>query len=258
MTASLTIVGTGIKLMSHLTVEARTCIEQADQLFILGNGSLATAWLTDLNPNVTNLAHLYAKDKPRHDTYREMVALIMAALRSGQRICAVFYGHPGVFVTPSHEAIRQARAEGYPASMWPGISAEDCLFADLNIDPATQGCQSYEATDFLIRPRRFDTTSHLILWQIGVIGHMTAPTTDQTHPGLTLLTSKLHQHYPPDHPLTLYEAATLPGMQPLIHSLPLNQLPAAPVTSITTLYIPPTASASLDQAALQALGLAPR
>jgi len=31
--------------------------------------------------------------------------------------------------------------------MLPGISAEDCLVADLGIDPASSGCQSYEAND---------------------------------------------------------------------------------------------------------------
>ena len=39
--------------------------------------------------------------------------------------------HPGVYVAPSHETVLRARAEGYPARMLPGISSEDCLFADL-------------------------------------------------------------------------------------------------------------------------------
>jgi hypothetical protein len=34
--------------------------------------------------------------------------------------------------------------------MLPAISAEDCLFADLGVDPADHGCPSYEATDFLV------------------------------------------------------------------------------------------------------------
>lgn len=256
MTGSLTIVGTGIKLMSHLTTEAQSCIEQADKLFILGNGSLAEAWLTDLNANLTNLAGLYAKDKPRHDTYAEMVQLILKSVRAGQRVCAVFYGHPGVFVTPSHEAVRQARAEGYSAQMWPGISAEDCLFADLGIDPATDGCQSYEATDFLIRPRQFDTSSHLILWQIGVIGHLTAPVAGQTHPGLAILAKKLAGYYPAGHLVYIYEAATLPGMEPLVRQAQLHQLPQLPVSAISTLYVPPAGTPTLNTHMLQALGLA--
>ena len=60
----------------------------------------------------------------------------------------------------------QARAEGFNARMLPGISAEDCLFANLGADPGTHGCQSFEATSFLLRKPKFDTLTHLILWQI--------------------------------------------------------------------------------------------
>ena len=34
--------------------------------------------------------------------------------------------------------------------MLPGISAEDCLLADLGVDSAHNGLQSLEATDLLI------------------------------------------------------------------------------------------------------------
>ena len=54
-----------------------------------------------------------------------------------------------VFVQPSHESIAIARLEGFSARMLPGISAEDCLFADIGLDPGKDGCQSFEATDFL-------------------------------------------------------------------------------------------------------------
>jgi hypothetical protein len=101
-----------------------------------------------------------------------MSELTLKYLREGLNVCVVYYGHPGVFVMPSHDSIRQARAAGFEAIMLPGISAEDCLFADLGIDPGRIGCQSFEATDFLVNRRKFDTSSHLILWQIGVIGDL--------------------------------------------------------------------------------------
>ena len=82
----------------------------------------------------------------------------------------VFYGHQRVFVHPGHESIRRAHMEGFPACMLPGISAEDCLFAELGIDPSKNGCQSFEATDFLVYKRKFDNRSSLILWQIGANG----------------------------------------------------------------------------------------
>jgi hypothetical protein len=38
--------------------------------------------------------------------------------------------------------------------MLPAVSAEDCLFADLGVDPGAAGCQSHEAADFLILDTR--------------------------------------------------------------------------------------------------------
>ena len=82
---------------------------------------------------------------------------------------AAFYGHPGVFVRPSHEAIARARAEGHQARMLPAVSAEDCLFADLGVDPATHGCASFDATTFLARPRPVDSSAGLVLWQVAAV-----------------------------------------------------------------------------------------
>ena len=91
-------------------------------------------------------------------------------LRKGQNVVGVFYGHPGVFVSPLHHSIDIAWREGFTAKMLPGISAEDCLFADLGIDPAIPGCVTYEATDMLIRKKPLVPSSHLIIYQVGCVG----------------------------------------------------------------------------------------
>ncbi|MFK9297939.1 hypothetical protein ACJEJR_24330, partial [Escherichia coli] len=54
--------------------------------------------------------------------------------------------------------------------MEPGISAEDCLYADLGIDPGIVGCQHFEATQFMLYRRVIDTAGYLILWQVGAAG----------------------------------------------------------------------------------------
>src|SRR5947207_15537569 len=103
-----------------------------------------------------------------------MVEQILQAVRAGRQVCGAFFGHPAVLVDPAHAAVRRAREEGYPAAILPGISAEACLFADLGIDPGVCGCQSYEATDFLVRPRAFDTGTALVLWQVGALAEPNA------------------------------------------------------------------------------------
>jgi len=138
--------------------------------------------------------------------------------------CLACYGHPGVFVYPSHEAIRRARAEGYEARMLPGISAEDCLFADLGVDPGISGCQSYEATDFMANARRIDPTSSVILWQIGVVGDATFKRHGYDLSAFPLLIERLLEYYPPTHVTYLYEAAIFPGCEPVIHPVPIQSL----------------------------------
>jgi len=38
--------------------------------------------------------------------------------------------------------------------MLPGISTEDCLYADLGVDPGLIGSQNFEATDFIVSGRK--------------------------------------------------------------------------------------------------------
>jgi uncharacterized protein YabN with tetrapyrrole methylase and pyrophosphatase domain len=240
--------------VGHVTLATRAWIEQADKLLFAVADPLAAKWLREQNPTAEALP--YPTDRTRRkEVYREIVDRIMAEVRRGGNICAVFYGHPGVFTDPAHEAIRQARHAGFQARMLPGISAEDCLFADLGLDPGKRGCQSFEATDFLIRRRRFDPTSALILWQIAIIGNpgFYRPG-DHVH-GLTVLAEVLTTPYGPEHEVIVYEAAVYPTFEPVIQRLPLSHLPQAQITEISTLYLPPKAEAPLDREMMARLGM---
>ena len=149
---------------------------------------------------------------------------MIAEVRANKRVVAVFYGHPGVFVHPSHKSIAEARYHGYEAEMLPAvstkklchhiftknvrhntfhqehapphlyhshssihliksqetastlcyppdilyISAEDCLFADVGVDPALPGYQTFEATDLLLNAREICTDLHVVIWQVCV------------------------------------------------------------------------------------------
>jgi uncharacterized protein YabN with tetrapyrrole methylase and pyrophosphatase domain len=239
MAGELVIVGTGIKLVRQTTIEALECIKRADKLFYVVTDPATEAWLRGLNASAETLRDCYAEGKPRTATYEEMVQRILDAVRSGASVCAAFYGHPGVFVNPGHEAVRRARGEGFRAHMLPGISAEDCLFADLGVDPVDSGCQSYEATDFLARRRRIDPTSALILWQVGLLGEGSVPTQDARPERLERLTSALRRYYDDSHPVVLYEAAQFPVCEPRINQIPLASLASAAVRPMTTLYVEP-------------------
>ncbi|HWT12756.1 MAG TPA: SAM-dependent methyltransferase [Allosphingosinicella sp.] len=249
---SLIVVGTGIRTVGQMTLESIAWMKQADKVLYVVGDPIAEAMIKELNPEgAESLSVFYGVGKQRIVTYNQMIDRILSCVRSGMLTCVACYGHPGVFVYPSHESIRRARAEGFSARMLPGISAEDCLFADLGVDPGILGCQSYEATDFLANGRVIDNSSSLILWQIGVIGDATFKTTGYDTSAMPLLIEKLLAYYPANHPIYLYEAAVLPGCDPTIVQATVATLSSHPMSAGYTAYLPPARPTASDPVMMQ-------
>lgn len=250
----LSVVGTGIRPGGHLTREAQHLIRAADRVFAVVDG-LTLERLRELDPEVESLQDSYVVGRQRDESYAEMVCRILEPLDRGRHVCAAFYGHPGVFVWPAHESVRQARSAGHRAVMYPGISAEDCLFADLGLDPALHGCQSFEATDFLLHARRFDPTAALILWQPITLGDLNRDAFECDPGWVRVLAEVLAADYPADHPVTIYQAAVFALDEPRIEEVPLNRLHEARFTQVSTLYLPPAAPPVLSVERLDRLGI---
>ena len=244
----LSVVGTGIITPAHLSQQAIGRIKSADVIHALVPDALGMTSIATHNTNIKNLADLYFSGTNRLHSYEIMVQAILEDVRAGLNVCAIFYGHPGVFVYPSHQAIKIAQSEGYEAQMLPSISAEDCLFADLGVDPGDLGCQAYEASQLMFYQHQVNVYAALILWQIGVVGDDTLQRLEPAKYGLTMLQQRLLEWYPKSHPLTLYEASRLPISPPRIEALTLANLPAAEVKTITTLYVSPIDAPPLNEA----------
>ncbi len=237
-TGSLVIVGCGLH-PGHMTLETESQIKSAELVLVVAPNPLSIQHLRQLNPKVENLGRFYCPDLTRLQTYHQMADYIVAQVQSGKDVCCVFYGHPGIFVLATHLAYSQLKKRNLAVKMLPGISADACLFADLNIDPAETGCQSYEATQFLLTERQIDTCAGLILWQIGLVGEHTLKQQQPGKHGLAALTKLLKEYYPADHKVCLYQAPTIPGFAPEICWLALEQLQQQNITTSMTLYIPP-------------------
>jgi len=243
---SLTVVGIGIAL-GQTTLEAKAHIEQADKVYYLVSNPTAIRWLEQLNATSESLYSTYEIGKPRMISYKEMIERILSSVRQRLNVCAAFYGHPGIFAYPGHEAIKIARSEGYTARMLPGVSAEDYLFAELGVDPAQCGCQSFEATDFLISSPVFDPASMLVLWQVGVVGDTSFQhKSKKLEVGIELLLERLLPEYGPDHVITVFEGAMFPVCESKILHMPLERLRDAKLSAVSTLYIPPCRLGTTD------------
>ncbi|RUL71125.1 hypothetical protein EKH80_19255 [Dyella choica] len=248
--------GIGMTLGSHLSRRAHAYIEQADVVFTLVSDGIVELWLQGMNEDVRSLQPYYQEGKSRMKTYRQMVNAIMAEVSAGRRVCGVFYGHPGVFAWVPHKAIRTARSKGYHAHMEPGISSEDCLYADLGIDPGARGCQHYEASQFMLYRRCIDPSAWLILWQVGVAGDKTLMRFSTGEAHRQVLVDVLARHYTLDHQVVIYRAATLPFQSPRRELLALGALPLAEFGMADTLAIPPARPLEADheiRARLEAL-----
>ena len=239
---TLTIVGTGLRPRDHITPESLAAVRDSEQVLCLMTDDALSFLQTQATSAPVDCTQFYRPGQHLAETYAAIVDCVLGFVRNGKDTCFALYGHPGVFVYPSHQALRQARAEGYEARMLPGISAEDCLFADLGIDPAGGGCQSFWSTDLLLNAHAIDPTASLIVWSIGVIGGLAF--TGHCDPGaLDLFVKKLLPVYGPHHEVVTYEAGTR-DHQPCIGCCPLERLTAEPINGSTTLYVPPALSPS--------------
>jgi uncharacterized protein YabN with tetrapyrrole methylase and pyrophosphatase domain len=237
-----------------MTAEARAAIERADVVFHLMAEPVAEGWLEHIRPDARSLAGHYQPERHRNEIYGAIADEIVEAVEAGADVCVAFYGHPGMFVVPAHEAIRRVREAGFDARMQPGISALDCLVADLGVDPAPSGLQSYEATEFLLRRPVVDTAAALVLWQVSVIGE-SVPVNAPNQERLRVLADYLCELYPPSHEGLLYEASPYPIGDPIIRTAQLRELGDLELTPLATLYVPPARTLRSDPEMLERLRL---
>ena len=248
--AALAVVGLGISVPAHVTVAAQACIEQADEVLYLIPDPVAAQWIESVNERSRSLSGHYHAGQGRRETYDAIVSDVLTRLHAGGDVCFALYGHPGVFATPSHEAVSRARAAGFEARMLPGISAEDCLFADLGLDPGKTGCQSYDATDLLIHSRVIDPSAALVLWQPSIVGNFDyVPDGDLSR--LPALAEYLARYYPPEHEIVCYVASPYPIFDPIVQTIPLAGLADAELPRLALLYLAPALRRERDESVIE-------
>lgn len=145
---------------------------------------------------------------------------------------------------------------GIKANMLPAVSAEDCLFADLGIDPLHPGVQMLEATDMLLRQRTLLTDFHVIITCVGGIVFRGC---DYLIHNFHVMIKHLQEVYGSDYIITHYVGAQYPMCGPLIERISLSEFleedTVKKITKISTIYIPPKEARKIDTKMALDLGL---
>ncbi|KFF72154.1 hypothetical protein IW01_05150 [Pectobacterium brasiliense] len=238
----LTIIGSGIEAVSF-SRQDESFINTADYVFYCVADPATVVWIKEQRPDAFDLYVFYDDSKSRYATYMQMTEAMLHHVRRGKHVVGIYYGHPGIFVLSTHRAIQIARKEGHTASMRPGVSALDCLCADLGVDPSSPGLQTYEASDMMIRDKQPDTAAHVVLWQVGLIGELGYRRLGYLNNNFVLLVDYLKAFYGEGHMIINYVASRYPGIPPTIEQYCIRDLydPSVQqrVTGISTFYLPP-------------------
>lgn len=257
---NLIIAGTGIKFLSHLTLEVKAVIETSSCVIFLLNEPAIKHWISKTAKKYISLDNTYFSTSLREDAYNKIADQVLDCLLDYDDVCFIIYGHPTIFSSITAEIKKRIKSNGVNLQVMPGISAMDCLFADLNIDPGMYGMKSYDASEFILYDQVFSATSHLILWQISIIGKSEIVKDDEINinkqkKAIEILTSKLIQHYPFDYNIVLYIASQYPGSNFKVIHLKLNELIKTHIPRLATLYIPPFGVKRLDIKVLKQLNV---
>lgn len=246
---TLIVVGSGIKTIAHITEETKKIIQHADKVLYLVNEDNLKAWIQRAAKEAESLEPAYYSSQKRIDAYQQITAHIVSEYHKVKNLCVVFYGHPSVFAESALNAVKEIKAVNGHAIILPAVSAMDCLFSDLQIDPGDQGCYAIDATELLIYERSVDVHGHTILWQIANLGMADTNQTQKIH----VLCDYLYDFYPEDYQVCLYEAAILPTQKSRVEWISLKDLGQATINPVSTLYIPPMPKTALSKKYLDLL-----
>ena len=246
-TGSLVVVGTGIRTVGHLTMEALAWMQRADEIIHLVADPVAEALIAGLKPGKEfTLQGFYGEGKPRAESYNEMIEFILSRVRAGVLVCGAFYGHPAC--SPIRRTNRSAGRALRVHSL--GCSQ---VFQQKIASLPTSGSIPQSADVSHTRQRTSSSTGvsstlpvssssgRSARWAIGLIAGR--DTTCVHCP--SSFTSSSNIIHPPTR-LSLYEAPIFPGCAPTITRIALAQLASVPFSAGCTLYVPPARAANPD------------
>ena len=172
----------------------------------------------------------------------QMAELMLREVRKGLNVVGVFHGHPGNFVSPARRALAVASAEGHETALIPAISAPDCLFADLRVDPGVFGCQILMASRVFAEDAIIATSGHVVFLQVSAVGDKGFSFTGYKNGKMPRFFDRLIDLYGGEQDAVYYMASVFPGTTPEVTVRPLSEYRSAEIQDTLgagMLYLPP-------------------
>jgi uncharacterized protein YabN with tetrapyrrole methylase and pyrophosphatase domain len=234
------IVGLGIVSVHQITREVEAAMQRSQEVLYIANGFGLAEYLSQLCPHVTDLSAAYQEGEDRMNAYNIMTAKVVEAALDHHPVTFALYGHPLVFAWPPFQVLEVASLLGLRTKVLPGVSAMDCLFVDLKLDPAG-GLQMYEATDLLLCQRPLQADIPCLVWQIGAVETRLYSQSTSKPERFSRIKNYLLKYYPPDHNATAVCCSSFPLVPSQLTTFALKDIEmyAQDLSSGVTLYIPP-------------------
>lgn len=242
------VVGMGMRSVDQISREALRAIKGSKRLFLIDGSPGIAAYFKAQGMEVIDLAKHYEEGKDRLQTYIEMAQDVVASAIDDGPVSFGLYGHPTVFAYPPFLVKAVAESCGLTVGVVPGISAMDCILAELMIDPATHGMQMFEATDVVIRRRTLLTDVQTLIWQIGALETGLYSTKPGSPTRFNRFVSHVTNFFPSAHKVVAIFASDNPFIPTVIYRFKLGELPtyADKLHGGFTLHIPPLHAAAVE------------
>jgi len=239
--ADIYMVGLGVLNVDHITRETERVIRRSNEVLYVDTGVATQAYIEGLSPRATSLfATSYEEDGHRLNAYHRMAARVLDAAMDHPPVTFAMHGHPIVGAYAPFLIRDMARLLDLEVLVLPGVSAMDCLFADLMVDPCVAGMQMYEATDLLLRRRPLQPDVPALIWQIGCVETRLHSQRVSKPERFERLRTHLLRFYPPEHQSTAVYSTPHPLMPSTVHRFALQDIcaHAQSLHAGFTLFIP--------------------
>lgn len=236
------IIGLGINPINQLTKEAIKIIENSDKVFCVSTMEELKELEKSYGKKFYDLAtDSYKEDENRLEAYFHMATKIIENSLYETYTVLALYGHPTIFALPPYLIHRVAKLFNKKVKIVSGISAMDCLFSDLVVDPATNGLLMYEATELLLSRRLILPDVSMLIWQVGTIETSLYNNHENLPSRFKNIKDYLLDFYPSSHPIYAYSSNSIYNQKTTLIVFKLSEIEnyASILGSGITLYIPP-------------------